>query len=89
MQSEEKFRKYLGVKRKKNTIDSIISRCNRISREIGDLDEAYDKDRCKSLINCIEDGDRLRINGDIKEGTNTLRSAVNRYIEFRNWQYCQ
>lgn len=78
-----------------STIRSRISNCQRVSEYEGDLDVHYEKDECKSLLKRLKysTNDKregisprhsIPINGDIYNGTATLRQAVNLYIKFRN-----
>jgi len=94
MQSE-KFVEWLVVsmKQQKNTARSRLSNCERICEYHGDLDEHYRKDKCMSLLECFrytkEDKYAKRsayhnvpIEGDIYNGTATLKRALNLYIHF-------
>jgi hypothetical protein len=70
---------------------SRISNCRRIEKHLGDLDEAYDRDRMESLLNLLEfsksdAGPRhtIPIEGDAYTGTSTLRAAANLYRKFRD-----
>ena len=73
-------------------INDALSRCQRVERCYGPLDDLYDKDRLVSLLTtlvCSPSGQpRHRIpfsqGADTQKGTASLRSAVTRYQEFRN-----
>ena len=73
-------------------IKDAVSRCRRVERHYGDLDDLYDKDRLVSLLEhlaCTPLGEcRHRIpfrkGADASKGTASLRSAVKRYQEFRD-----
>lgn len=76
------------------TIRSRVSNCKRVARFEGDLDEHFEKDECRNLL------DRLRytardqesrrkpnhgipIDGDVRTGSATLKQAVSLYVKFR------
>ncbi|HWL42608.1 MAG TPA: hypothetical protein VNQ73_06665 [Ilumatobacter sp.] len=72
---------------------SYISRLERIAEAYGDVGSHYAKDRCTSLLDDLAystaDKDRgapnrsrLKIDGDVYNGLATLRSVVNKYVEF-------
>ncbi len=91
-----KFKEWLKKAKYKDTvINSRISNCNRICNYEGDIDDLFNKDKCKDLLKRLsytkEDKiyhnkpkHRIPIKGDVYNGTATLRSALNLYIEFRS-----
>lgn len=93
---ESDFRNYLRNVRglKERTIGSRISNCKRVEWHEGDLDKHFDADRCQNLLwrltYSTDDQDRKRqpnhnipIDGDVKNGSATLKQAVGLYAEFR------
>lgn len=79
------------------TISSRISNCRTVERYEGDLDLQFDQDRLNGLIQRLKYSTederasqpprhKVPINGNIRNGTATLRSAVSLYKQFReNW----
>jgi hypothetical protein len=79
------------------TIGSRISNCRTVERCEGDLDHQFDQDRLRSLLERLKYSTedersnrparhRIPIEGNIRNGTATLRSAVSLYKQFReNW----
>lgn len=76
------------------TISSRLSNCRTVERYEGDLDLQFDQDHLRSLLERLtyskEDArqsrparHRIPINGDVRNGTATLRSAVSLYKQFR------
>ena len=73
-------------------VGDAVSRCRRVERHYGDLDDFYDEDRLVDLLNllvCSPSGKcRHRIpfrrGADAVDGTASLKSAVKRYQEFRD-----
>jgi hypothetical protein len=76
------------------TIDSRVANCRTIEKWEGDLDEHYARDGGKNLLNRLTysqaDQDRhisarhsIPINGDIRNGSATLKSAARLYFGFR------
>ena len=74
---------------------SRVSNCNTVCRYEGDLDEHFDRDRCESLLDRLQysrDDERdnvpkrhnIPIDGNIYNGTATLRAAVRLYVQFRS-----
>lgn len=72
---------------------SYGSRLARIVGAYGDIDAQYSTDRCASLLAQLRystaDKDRsapnrsrIKIDGDLYTGLATLRSVVNKYVEF-------
>jgi hypothetical protein len=100
---EEEFRAWLSNMRHNvcgsdpldaGTINSRIANCKRVARFEGDLDEHFDRNRLRWLIERLsysrsEDRQGMRprhripIEGDTVNGTATLKSAVGLYQEFR------
>ena len=76
------------------TIRNRVSNCKNVERHEGDLDQHFDKDRCSDLLQrlsySIVDHDtnnppnhKVPIDGDLRNGSATLKSAVKLYAEFR------
>ncbi len=81
-----------------STIRNRISNCKNVERHEGDLDHHFDVDRCHNLLNRLtysaadrdmrrEPNHNVPINGDIRNGSATLKSAVKLYTEFRRRQF--
>ncbi len=79
------------------TIQNRISNCKNVERYEGDLDQHFDNDQCRNLLHRLTystaDQDMKRtpshnipIDGDIRTGSSTLKSAVKLYAEFRQRQ---
>ena len=92
---EPPFKAWLEQGRKPGTVAARLANCRRVERFEGDLDTLYDADRLDDLIGRLsysrEDARHQRspshkvpINGDIYDGTATLKSAVGLYRDFRN-----
>lgn len=72
-------------------IMDAISRCRRVERHYGDLDDHYDNDRLAGLLEhlvCTPSGEcrhciPFRKGADPGKGTASLRTAITRYQEFR------
>jgi hypothetical protein len=73
---------------------SRASNLRRVERAYGDLDNHYERDRCRSLLNDLwystadkhrnaRNPSRIEIDGDIYNGLSTLRSAVRLYTKYR------
>lgn len=90
------FYKWLKTIKKLNerTCNARTSNCMRIEKYYGDLDEIYERDKCKSLLseltystkeyeNNIAPKHKIPIDGNQYTGTQTLRSALNLFIEFK------
>lgn len=95
----ESFYKWLQIIKKydQGTCNSRISNCLRIEKYYGELDEIYAKDKCENLKKELEYSrkdfkrgvspkHRIPIDGDAYNGTATLRSALNLYLEFKDNQ---
>ncbi|MDR0918065.1 MAG: HNH endonuclease [Oscillospiraceae bacterium] len=89
---DEEFRNFLGEKYSNyGTISSRMSNYSTIKKYEGSLYNSYELDKCKSLLERFQlvNGKAqhsIPIEGNIKNGTATYRSAVNLYIEFRKSQ---
>ncbi len=93
---EKEFYNWLrGNGLQKNTAISRVNNCVRVCQFEGDLDMHYDRDQCRELLLRLTYTTRdasnhnaprhsIPINGDIYNGTATFKSAVNRYVDFRN-----
>lgn len=77
------------------TSNTRSSNCLRIEKFYGDLDEQYNADRCVSLIEQLtytttdkklgnKPKHNIPIDGDIYNGTHTLKAALKLYIEFKD-----
>ena len=96
---EDTFRSWLSSNRGygTGTVNSRVSNCKTVEGCEGDLDEHFDQDRLQGLIEKLtyskadERQNRparhlIPINGNVYNGTATLRSAVSLYKQFReNW----
>ena len=82
---------------KEKTIQNRISNCKNVERHEGDLDQHFDNDQCRNLLHRLTystaDQDVKRtpnhnipIDGDVRTGSSTLKSAVKLYAEFRQRQ---
>ena len=85
---KELFESWLINERKQqnNTVTSRISNCRRVEKHEGDLDIGYNKDELRSLIDRLDPKKpehKVLINGNIRNGTATLKSAVVLYRDFR------
>lgn len=76
------------------TVQSRVSNCKNVERYEGDLDRQYETDKFRALLERLKysTGDqhlnkppahKVPINGDVRNGTATLRSAVTLYKQFR------
>lgn len=93
---ESNFREYLRDERhlRENTIGSRIANCKRVEQYEGDLDNHFDSDQCSILLERLtystDDQNRKRqpkhkipIDGDVRNGSATLKQAVSLYRDFR------
>lgn len=93
---EFEFGNYLrNVRRsEEGTISSRISDCNRVERYEGDLDEHFDNDQCQALLGRLTYSThdqqlnrppkhKIPIDGNVKNGSATLKQAVTLYQRFR------
>ena len=73
---------------------SRISNVRRVETAYGDLDDYYNRDRCKSVLADLwystadkrrnaRNPSRIVIDGDAYNGLSTLRSAVRLYVKYR------
>ena len=86
---EELFKAWLGVTRELSTptVGGRISNCKRVEHYEGDLDAHYYADRLTSLmdrLNPKRPTHNVPINGNVYNGTATLKSAVGLYRDFRD-----
>ena len=103
---ESEFRDYLrslhrrdGVHRfQERTVQNRVSNCKNVERYEGDLDQHFDKDQCRDLLQRLSystanhdtnnpPDHKIPIDGDISTGSATLKSAVKLYAEFRQRQF--
>ena len=89
---EEQFKNWLaGQPGKDGPKQSVRSRCNRLEKYGYSLDECFEMDRGKGLLGeltCDEEGNPrhkvlFKMGVNPVEGTNSLRTAANKYMEFR------
>lgn len=93
---EAEFRSWLATHRNlgERTIRSRISNCRTVERYEGDLDTQFEQDNLQELTRRLTYSNhdevakkpvlhRIPINGNIYNGTATLRSAVSLYKQFR------
>lgn len=77
------------------TSNARTSNCLRIEKFYGDLDKLYNSDKCASLIEQLtytttdrklgaKPKHNIPIDGDIYNGTHTLKAALKLYIEFKD-----
>ena len=86
---EESFKAWLDVERELSarTVGSRISTCKRVEHHEGDLDAHYDGDGLAGLMDRLSPkrpDHKVPINGNIHNGTATLKSAVGLYRDFRD-----
>ncbi len=83
---EARFRVWLRDERALSAVSSRIGNCRRVERYEGDLDAQYDADGLAGLMDRLNPGDpkhEIPIDGNIYNGTATLKSAVGLYRAFR------
>ncbi len=85
---ETRFENWLGAVRglSERTIGSRLSNIRRVEAFEGDLDAFYDADGLDGLIERLHPANpkhKVPINGNLYNGTATLKSAVSLYCEFR------
>ncbi len=79
---------------KETTIKSRISNCKRVEQYEGNLDNHFNRDKLKNLIELLEYSTqdqkhknqpkhKVPINGDTRNGTATLKQAMKLYREFK------
>lgn len=94
--NREAFSKWLKTIKKLDdgTCKARTANCLRIEKYYGDLDEIYENDQCASLLidltystkdnaNNIPPKHKIPIDGNKYTGTQTLRSALKLFIEFK------
>ena len=86
---QELFKVWLGTARELSagTVRSRISNCMRVEHHEGDLDVLYDSDGLAGLIDRLnpkKPKHKVPINGNIYNGTATLKTAVGLYRDFRD-----
>ena len=103
---ESEFRDYLrslhrrdgGNRFQERTVQNRVSNCKNVERYEGDLDQHFDKDQCRDLLQRLSysaanhdtnnpPDHKIPIDGDIRTGSATLKSAVKLYAEFRQRQF--
>lgn len=76
------------------TIDNRISNCTKVEEYYGDLDDNYKEDECLKILyelsystkderNNVVPKHNIPINGNIRNGSGTYKSAVKLYTDFR------
>lgn len=93
----ESFAQYLRNVRQvsERTIGYRISNCKRVEQFEGDLDEHFERDQCHNLLARLAYSARdqeldlipkhnIPINGDVRNGSATLKHAVSLYAEYRS-----
>jgi hypothetical protein len=76
------------------TVNSRTTNCLRVEESEGDLDTHFQTDMCRALLNRLtysaddEQNNRpprhrIPIDGDIRNGTSTLKHAINLYVEYK------
>ena len=82
-------------KYKKNVLESRLSNCHRVEEYYSDLDNHFRKDKGKhlfALFTYSKDDERenkptkhvIPINGNLREGSATLKQAIKLYMNFMN-----
>lgn len=74
------------------TCNSILSSCQKIEKYYGNLDEIYDKDKCKNLkqeLKELNSKNNIPIDVDMHVETAAFRNALNLYLEFKENQILQ
>lgn len=77
--------------------DNRISNAQKVENIFGDFDELYDQNRLEDILDllkysvddeksCKELPKGLQIDGNKYDGMATLRQAVKRYLEFKNFK---
>lgn len=85
---------------KERTSSNRISNCRKVEQIYGDLEINYDKDRCEKIISELDyttederenksPKHKVKINGNIKNGSATLKQAVKLYVRFENEMFGQ
>ncbi|WP_125869855.1 hypothetical protein [Williamwhitmania taraxaci] len=93
------FKEWLQIKfpDTKTTVNNRISNCNHVEKYYGDLDTHYTENKCSYIIdelNYSTEDERknasqrhkVPIDGNIRNGSATLKLAVKLYVEFRENQ---
>jgi len=91
---ENEFYDWLLIKYNPNTANARKANCLNVSKYEGDLDQYFEKDACRSLIEKLSystDDEKhnrpakhkIPISGNLKAGSATLKQAVNLYVEFK------
>ncbi len=92
---EKQFYNWLCKKHTGGTPNSRLSNCKRVEKHEGDLDNHFSNDKGESLLlkvsyskddkrNNQKASHNIPINGDIYNGTATLKQAVNLYFKFKS-----
>jgi hypothetical protein len=91
---EKEFYDWLLKKYNTATANARKANCLNISKYEGDLDQHFEKDTCRSLIEKLSystDDEKhnrpakhkIPISGNVRAGSSTLKQAVNLYVEFK------
>jgi len=92
---ENQFYDWLLKKYNPATANARKANCLNVSKYEGDLDQHFEKDACRSLIEKLSystDDEKhnrpakhkIPICGNVRAGSSTLKQAINLYVEFRN-----
>ena len=103
---ESEFRDYLrslhrrdgGHRFQERTVQNRVSNCKHVERYEGDLDQHFDKDQCRDLLQRLSystanhdtnnpPDHKIPVDGDIRTGSGTLKSTAKLYAEFRQRQF--
>lgn len=100
MKNEKQFENWLQTSKglSKETAETRLSNCRRLD-EVYDLDKQYALNQCSGLIRSFSYTKRaaalsvpvlhkVQIDGNLYNGTATLRSATRLYVEFMNALQC-
>lgn len=95
--NRESFKNYLKIAKgyPEGTISSRVSNCGTIEKYYGDLDVIYQENQFSELLKDLEyttEDERnnaparhkIAIDGDLRKGTASLKSALNLYKEFKD-----
>ncbi|KAA6336017.1 hypothetical protein EZS27_015792 [termite gut metagenome] len=95
MKLENEFKQWLECHYPANTAGSRMTNCKNVEKSYGDLGVHLEKDRCSKIIFDLTystDDERehrkakhpVPIDGNIRNGSATLKQAVGLYVKFRD-----
>ncbi|GHV10332.1 hypothetical protein FACS1894162_3860 [Bacteroidia bacterium] len=98
MKFEKEFKEWLEKYRypdSKPTVGSRIANCKNVEKNYGDLGTHFDKDKCGRIVSELtyskaderekrKPNHPIHIDGNIYNGSATLKQAVGLYVQFRN-----